>query len=160
MRRRSTGFRASIEFLIASAALSFKDGGYEFRSPSGAPLVRIEPRGADPAPNGQDQRTAGLDRLLEWLGAILEPVYGFKSLPTFKSKFQPRYEPLFMVCADAAALPSIARAIGRSYLPKASVRQSLSLASRMIRRPPKTAPTPRHYPRTDLNLQQPGAWRH
>ena len=135
MRRRSTGFRASIEFLIASAALSCKEDGYEFLSLSGAPLARIEPTGTGPAAKGTEQRRAGLDRLLEQLGSILEPVYGFKSLLTFKSKFQPRYEPLFMVYPDAAALPSIANAVGRAYLPKASIRQSLSLAGRIIRIP-------------------------
>ena len=137
MRRRSTGFRASIEFLIASAALSFKEDGYEFLSLSGAPLARIEQTGTDPVAEGTAQRRAGLDRLLEQLGAILEPVYGFKSLLTFKSKFQPRYEPLFMVYPDAAALPSIANAVGRAYLPKASIRESLNLAGKIIRLPSK-----------------------
>ncbi len=137
MRRRSTGFRSSIEFLIASAALSCKDDGYEFLSLSGAPLARIEATSADTASNGTEQRRAGLDRLLEQLGALLEPVYGFKSLLTFKSKFQPRYEPLFMVYPDAAALPSIANAVGRAYLPKASIRQSLSLAGKIVRLPSK-----------------------
>ena len=135
MRRRSAGFRASIEFLIASAALSCKDDGYEFLSLSGAPLARIEPTSAGAALKESDQRRAGLERLLDQLGAILEPVYGFKSLLAFKSKFQPRYEPLFMVYPDAAALPSIANAVGRAYLPKASIRQSMGLAGKIIRRP-------------------------
>ncbi|WP_207343383.1 DUF2156 domain-containing protein [Arthrobacter sp. E3] len=135
MRRRSTGFRASIEFLIASAALSCKNDGYEFLSLSGAPLARIETAGEGETTNVSEQRRAALDRLLQQLGTILEPVYGFKSLLTFKSKFQPRYEPLFMVYPDAAALPSIANAVGRAYLPKVSVQQSLSLAGKIMRRP-------------------------
>ena len=145
MRRRSTGFRASVEFLIASAALSCKDDGYEFISLSGAPLARIETQGAGEAAPESEQPRAGVDRLLDQLGAILEPLYGFKSLLTFKSKFQPRYEPLFMVYPDTAALPSIANAVGRAYLPTASVRQSLSLARKIIRLPPKrTHPVTRH----------------
>ncbi|MEV8181443.1 MULTISPECIES: DUF2156 domain-containing protein [Micrococcaceae] len=141
MRRRSTGFRASIEFLIASAALSCKEDGYEFLSLSGAPLARIESTGAGTAATGTEQRRVGLDRLLDQLGALLEPVYGFKSLLTFKSKFQPRYEPLFMVFPDSAALPGIANAVGRAYLPKASLRQGLSLAGKIARLPSKTGTT-------------------
>lgn len=135
MRRRNSGFRASIEFLIASAALSFKDDGYEFISLSGAPLARIDPHSVvDPA-SVSAERMAGLDRLLERLSALLEPVYGFTSLLLFKSKFRPRYEPLYMIYPDAAALPSIANAIGRAYLPRVSFWQSLSLAGKIIRRP-------------------------
>ncbi|MCY0906146.1 bifunctional lysylphosphatidylglycerol flippase/synthetase MprF [Arthrobacter sp. H14-L1] len=151
MRRRSAGFRAGIEFLIASAALSLKDGGYEFISLSGAPLARITATaetgaaaggGFTPAPDG------GLDRLLGRLGAILEPVYGFRSLLAFKSKFQPRYEPLFMLYPDAAALPSIANAIGRAYIPKVSVGQGFTLAGKIIRpRRNSTTPSQIHAPK-------------
>ncbi|MCU6481809.1 bifunctional lysylphosphatidylglycerol flippase/synthetase MprF [Arthrobacter sp. A2-55] len=142
MRRRSTGFRASIEFLISSAALSFKDDGYEFLSLSGAPLARIKQEGTDNASKIPNQQMAALDRLLNRLGTLLEPVYGFTSLLQFKSKFQPRYEPLFMLYPDAAALPSIANAIGKAYLPKVSFRQSLSLAGRIIRHPAKSRNEP------------------
>ncbi|HEY8295328.1 MAG TPA: rhomboid family intramembrane serine protease [Micrococcaceae bacterium] len=123
MRRRGTGFRAGIEFLIASAALSFKEEGYEFISLSGAPLARTE------------GSTGTLDRLLDRVGAALEPVYGFRSLLAFKAKFQPRYEPLFMVFPDAAALPGIANAVTRAYLPNVSLGQGLSIAQRIVRRP-------------------------
>lgn len=140
MRRRSTGFRAGIEFLIASAALSLKDDGYEFISLSGAPLARIDTPGTGTATAhaSESAGTVGLDRLLARLGAILEPVYGFRSLLAFKSKFQPRYEPLFMVYPDAAALPSIANAIGRAYLPKVSLGQGFTLAGKIIRPPRRT----------------------
>ncbi|POH72503.1 bifunctional lysylphosphatidylglycerol flippase/synthetase MprF [Arthrobacter glacialis] len=161
MRRRNTGFRASIEFLIASAALTFKDEGYEFISLSGAPLARIEFHSVEGASSIPDQRLAGLDRLLERLGTLLEPVYGFTSLLLFKSKFRPRYEPLYMVYPDAAALPSIANAIGRAYLPNVSLLQSLSLAGKIIRRPTKgkskgtsTQPSPRSYPANPIKRLQ------
>ncbi|MCZ2403122.1 DUF2156 domain-containing protein [Paenarthrobacter sp. Z7-10] len=129
MRRRSTGFRSSMEFLIASAALTLKSEGFEFISLSGAPLARVKSVGS-PVPS---QGSGALDRLLDWLGATLEPVYGFRSLLAFKAKFQPRYHPLYMVYPDAAALPSIANAITRAYLPKVSIRQRLSLAKRILR---------------------------
>lgn len=74
---------------------------------SGAPLARLD--GAS-SPDG-------LQRLLDVSGRALEPVYGFRSLLAFKAKFQPDYRPLYMVYPDAAALPAIATAIGRAYLP-------------------------------------------
>ncbi|WP_427017329.1 bifunctional lysylphosphatidylglycerol flippase/synthetase MprF [Pseudarthrobacter sp. P1] len=136
MRRRGTGFRASIEFLIASAALSLKDDGFEFISLSGAPLARTGPHVPSPLDQGVPAPATGaMDRVLDWLGATLEPVYGFRSLLAFKAKFQPRYETLFMAYPDAAALPSIANAIARAYLPQFTFRQGLYLARKITRRP-------------------------
>lgn len=129
MRRRQSGFRTGIEFLIATAALTLKDEGYEIISLSGAPLARAR-EGPDAAP------TLVLDRVLNWLGTSLEPVYGFRSLLAFKAKFGPRYEPLYMVYPDAAALPSIANAITRAYLPETSFGQRIALARRIIHGPP------------------------
>lgn len=136
MRRRSDGFRASIDFLIASAALGFQDEGYDFMSLSGAPLARPphDPRFPHLAPE-----TAGaLDRLLDWLGASLEPVYGFRSLLAFKSKFKPSYIPMYMLFPDAAALPAIANAVTRAYLPSINVGQGLTLARGLLRRRART----------------------
>jgi phosphatidylglycerol lysyltransferase len=64
----------------------------------------------------------------------MEPVYGFRSLFTFKAKFQPTYRPMYMAYPDAAALPRIANAVSRAYLPHVTVRQGLRLAARMIGR--------------------------
>jgi lysylphosphatidylglycerol synthetase-like protein (DUF2156 family) len=143
MRRRSTGFRAGIEFLIASAALSLKDEGYGFISLSGAPLARpneVPPH--SPTPSGP-QTAGGLDRLLDWLGATLEPVYGFRSLLAFKAKFRPRYEPLYMLYPDAAALPAIGNAITRAYLPTINLGETLALVRRILRRPRHLRPSGR-----------------
>jgi phosphatidylglycerol lysyltransferase len=143
MRRRSTGFRAGMEFLIASAALSLKAEGYGFISLSGAPLAR--PRQVPPgAPASADPpSTGGLNRLLDWLGATLEPVYGFRSLLAFKAKFQPRYEPLYLLYPDAAALPAIGNAVTRAYLPTISLGETLVLARRILRRPEHSRPAGR-----------------
>ncbi|MET4145711.1 DUF2156 domain-containing protein [Arthrobacter sp. UYCo732] len=143
MRRRRTGFRAGIEFLIASAALSLKDQGYRFISLSGGPLARLN-ADAPPRPTPAGPQTSGsLDRLLSWLGATLEPIYGFRSLLAFKAKFQPRYEPLYMLYPDAAALPAIANAITRAYLPTINLGESLTLARRILRRPTRSRPAGR-----------------
>ncbi|MFJ9405889.1 bifunctional lysylphosphatidylglycerol flippase/synthetase MprF [Streptomyces sp. NPDC101393] len=121
MRRRADGFRGSMEFLIASAALGFQEEGAAFLSLSGAPLARKDT--ADPP--------IPLQRLLDYAGKALEPVYGFRSLLNFKAKFQPEYHPMYLVYPDSAALPNITRAIGKAYLPHMSPAQGLRLARRL-----------------------------
>ncbi|SDD45178.1 bifunctional lysylphosphatidylglycerol flippase/synthetase MprF [Rhodococcus tukisamuensis] len=147
MRRRAEGFRPAMEFLIASAALLLAEEGAEFVSLSGAPLAKVdapdtddvdETGGADEAAE-EERRERGalgavMDRVLDVLGRTLEPVYGFRSLLAFKSKFQPEYVPMYMTFPDPAALPSIGNAIGRAYLPDVSLGQGIRLARTMIGR--------------------------
>ncbi|MFB7474119.1 bifunctional lysylphosphatidylglycerol flippase/synthetase MprF [Kitasatospora sp. NPDC056184] len=120
MRRRSDGFRGVTEFLIASAALGFKQEGARFLSLSGAPLARSE-----------KEPPTGLQKTLDWLGRALEPVYGFRSLLAFKAKFQPEYRPMYMAYPDPAALPSITRAIGKAYLPHLTPAQGVRLMRKL-----------------------------
>ena len=121
MRRLPDGFRYTMEFLIASACLAFKDEDAEFVSLSGVPLARAGAGATDP-----DRGV--LDAFLDTLGARLEPYYGFRSLQAFKSKFQPSHTPLYLVFPDEAALPRIGLALSRAYLPEAGVRDLISLA--------------------------------
>ncbi len=122
MRRRANGFRGSMEFLIASAALKLKTEDARFLSLSGAPLARLD----------RGERPRALQRVLDLTGQVLEPVYGFRSLFAFKAKFQPTYRPMFMAYPDSAALPRIANAVSRAYLPHLNARQGLRLATKMI----------------------------
>ncbi|MFJ7749819.1 bifunctional lysylphosphatidylglycerol flippase/synthetase MprF [Arthrobacter sp. NPDC097144] len=124
MRRRSSGFRPVMDFLIASAASLLQEEGYELLSLSGAPLARSRGSGNSEAPL--------LDHVLDLLGATLEPVYGFRSLLAFKAKFQPRYVPLYLVYLDSASLPAIGNAVARAYLPEVSLSQSLTLVRRLM----------------------------
>ena len=124
MRRSHDGFRGVMEFLIASAALGFKEEGAEFLSLSGAPLARID-RGEQPVP---------LQRLLDIAGQALEPVYGFRSLLAFKAKFQPAYEPLYMAYPDPAQLALIGTAIGKAYLPHTTPAQLIRLSRQFTNR--------------------------
>ncbi|MCF3101704.1 DUF2156 domain-containing protein [Streptomyces roseoverticillatus] len=117
MRRRAAGFRGSMEFLIASAALGFQEEGARFLSLSGAPLAR----------KATEEPPAALQRILDYGGKVLEPVYGFRSLLNFKSKFQPQYHPMYMAYPDPAALPAITRAIGKAYLPHMTAAQGVRL---------------------------------
>ena len=135
MRRRSEGFRPAMEFLIASAALKLEEEGVEFLSLSGAPLATIA---GDSERNANEPEattfSAMMDSVLDLLGRTLEPVYGFRSLLAFKSKFQPRYVPMHMTFADPAALPSIGNAVGRAYLPTVTIGQGFKLVRTILGR--------------------------
>lgn len=124
MRRRPEAPPGVMEYLIATAALQFKREGAHIMSLSGAPLARISCNG-DPA---------RLHHVLNFIGATLEPAYGFRSLLAFKAKFQPAYSPLYMSYPDQTDLATIANAIGRAYLPHATGRQTLQLIWRLVSR--------------------------
>lgn len=117
MRRRDGGFGPVMEYLIASSALAFREQGARFVSLSGAPLV-----------NSSDAETGPIERVLGMMAALLEPLYGFRSLHQFKAKFNPRPEPLFLLYRDEADLPRIGIALTRAYLPDASLRELVRAA--------------------------------
>jgi len=118
-RRRGGGFRPVSEFLIASACLAFQAQDAEFVSLSGAPLAHADSSG----------QGAAVDRLLDLLGAVMEPHYGFRSLHAFKTKFSPRYEPLYLAYRDEADLARIGIALTRAYLPDASMRDLVKIGT-------------------------------
>jgi phosphatidylglycerol lysyltransferase len=115
MRRRDEGFRAVMEYLIGASAMQFKEEGYEFISLSAAPLAKAPERQDG---TGEDR---GLQRLLDFLGDILEPYYGFRSLLAFKAKFQPVFHPMYMIFPSETALGEIGIAIARAYMPTATL---------------------------------------
>jgi hypothetical protein len=106
MRRRPNGFRPVIDFLIASACLVFQAEGATVVSLSGAPLARSAGTG----------RVSPTQRLLDLLGAALEPCYNFRSLHAYKAKFHPRRETLHLLYRRPADLPRIGIALLRAYL--------------------------------------------
>ena len=67
--------------------------------------------------------------------AGLEPVYGFRSLLAFKSKFQPEYRPLYLTYPQATALPAIGTAVARAYLPDLDAAATVTLLRRVLRQP-------------------------
>ena len=126
MRRSDGSMPGIMEFIIASAALHMKEQGAQVLSLSGAPLA-TKP-GEEPAVPGV------MDRLLGWLGEMLEPAYGFTSLFRFKSKFNPRYDTIYMAYADPAQLATIGMAIGSAYLPEATPKEYLALVQTITNR--------------------------
>ncbi|SFU14068.1 bifunctional lysylphosphatidylglycerol flippase/synthetase MprF [Arthrobacter sp. ov118] len=151
MRRRGDAFPGVMEFLIASAVLELKRT-VEVISLSGSPLAK---EGAgDDAGDGEaggvagdgaardsaagdgavaDAGPNGLAGILDVVGRALEPVYGFRSLATFKSRFKPDYRTLYLYYQDPLQLPAMGRALSRAYLPGLSVRQSARLLRTLVR---------------------------
>jgi lysylphosphatidylglycerol synthetase-like protein (DUF2156 family) len=107
MRRKADGFRPVVEFMIAEACLTFQAEGAELVSLSGAPLVRAD-----------KDKVGTIQKGLDLIGKLMEPLYGFASLHAFKAKFQPRREPLFLVYRSTGDLPRIGVAVLRAYLAK------------------------------------------
>ena len=111
----------------------------EVISLSGSPLAK-EPARAAPAQR-QDAEDPGseatepaenLVRILDVVGHALEPVYGFRSLAAFKSRFKPEYRTLYLYYQDPLQLPAIGRALTRAYLPGLSVRQGARLLRTLV----------------------------
>ncbi|WP_270889848.1 bifunctional lysylphosphatidylglycerol flippase/synthetase MprF [Pedococcus sp. 5OH_020] len=127
MRRLPGGFRYTMEFLISSAATAFKAEGCRVISLSGAPLARAR-RDTDGPGTMPVMDRGTLDAFLDRLGGALEPYYGFRSLHAFKTKFQPRLDPLYLVFPEATDLPRIGLALSRAYLPHAGLRDFVTLA--------------------------------
>jgi len=122
MRRKTDGFRPVVEFLIAEACLTFQAEGAELVSLSGAPLVRSD-----------KGKSGAVQKILDLMGRLAEPMYGFASLHAFKAKFQPRREPLYLVYRAAGDLPRIGVAVLTAYLAKpatAAQRQPVPTAPR------------------------------
>jgi lysylphosphatidylglycerol synthetase-like protein (DUF2156 family) len=110
-----------MEFLIATAAMTFRDEGARFASLSGAPLAQLD----------HGEQPCAVRRLLDMTANAMEPVYGFQSLLQFKDKFHPIYRPLYLTYPDPAAIGSIITAIGRAYLPHLTSRQALRLLTKL-----------------------------
>ncbi|GGH94180.1 membrane protein [Arthrobacter liuii] len=151
MRRGSEGFPGVMEFLIASAVLELRDS-VDVISLSGSPLASrpdLQPdRDADTSGTGDDSPPAvdedreepgatdegaqNLVRILDLVGHALEPVYGFRSLAAFKSRFKPEYRALYLYYQDPLHLPAIGRALTRAYLPGLSLAQGARLVRKLV----------------------------
>lgn len=122
MRRADSAMPGVMEFLLASAALRMQGQGLALMSLSGAPLAQTG-----------EQTDGAMSALLAWLGRVLEPAYGFRSLLAFKAKFNPEFSPLLMAYPDAGRLPAISLALARAYLPHVSAGEYLALARTLSR---------------------------
>lgn len=154
MRRGPEGFPGVMEFLIASAVLELRDT-VDVISLSGSPLASKPDDGSPASAVGHPELppgTAGVDavdevsstaaadqagtenllRILDLVGHALEPVYGFRSLAAFKSRFKPEYRSLYLYYQDPLHLPAIGRALTRAYLPGLSLAQGAKLVRTLV----------------------------
>lgn len=125
MRRGPTAMNGVMEFAIGAVATLSKEAGLTHLSLSGSPLT------SDTTRELADDAGA---RVLNWLGAAIEPGYGFRTLMNFKRKFQPRFETMWMIYPDSGILPSAAVAIARAYLPDVTFSAAARMAA-SLRRP-------------------------
>jgi phosphatidylglycerol lysyltransferase len=143
MRRGAEGFPGVMEFLIASAVLELRDS-VEVISLSGSPLASApggQPGGRAAGPDGEDLEGGpdgqtgpeNLVKILDLVGHALEPVYGFRSLAAFKSRFKPEYRALYLYYQDPLHLPAIGRALTRAYLPGLSLPQGARLVRKLVK---------------------------
>ena len=72
-------------------------------------------------------------KILDLVGHALEPVYGFRSLAAFKSRFKPEYRALYLYYQDPLHLPAIGRALTRAYLPGLSLPQGARLVRDLVK---------------------------
>lgn len=119
MRRKTDGFRSVVEYLIAETQVAAHDQGLEWISLSGAPLVSFT------------EPTTMLEQILARVSSYLEPLYGFKSLAAFKRKFHPQHQQWVLGYRDELALPSIALAVSKAYLPDLHTGDVVSIARSM-----------------------------
>ncbi|MBT2531765.1 DUF2156 domain-containing protein [Arthrobacter sp. ISL-48] len=125
MRRAPEGFPGVMEFLIASAVLELRKT-VGVISLSGSPLAQL-PGEQEAGKPGEAMPAENVLRILDVVGHALEPVYGFRSLAAFKSRFKPDYRTLYLYYQDPLQLPAIGRALTRAYLPGLSLRQGARL---------------------------------
>ena len=92
-----------MEFLIASAVLELRNSVESSRCPD--PRWQRHPK----APGAGARRDRGQSprpgAILDVVGRALEPVYGFRSLATFKSRFKPDYRTLYLYYQDPCSCP-------------------------------------------------------
>jgi lysylphosphatidylglycerol synthetase-like protein (DUF2156 family) len=127
MRRGPAAFPGVMEFLIASAVTELRNS-VEWISLSGSPLA------ADQAGERAEVEAGDelLARVLSAVGHALEPIYGFRSLAKFKSRFQPEYHALYMYYQDPLQLPAIGQALAQAYLPGLSMRHRMRILRQMV----------------------------
>ena len=121
MRRLPDGFRYSMEFLIASACLAFRDEG---AASSRCPAHR-SPR---PDPGTGRRPRHPLDGFLDRLGGTLEPLLRLPVAARLQDQVPAAVRAVVPVFPDEAALPRIGVALSRAYLPEAGLRDLLALA--------------------------------
>ncbi len=104
MRHRSDAGKGTMDFLFTSLLQHFKQAGCESFNLSLSPLA-----GVGDTPNARKS-----ERALHYLFNHLNQFYNFQGLHHFKEKFQPRWEPRYLVFPGITALPEIIMGLVRA----------------------------------------------
>jgi phosphatidylglycerol lysyltransferase len=104
MRHRKTVENGTMEYLFASMMQHFQKLEYDSFNLSLSPLA-----GVGSSPDAQR-----VEKGLNYFFENLNKFYNFKGLHQFKEKFQPRWEPRYLVFQSLATLPDIAVGLVRA----------------------------------------------
>ncbi|HEX5133729.1 MAG TPA: phosphatidylglycerol lysyltransferase domain-containing protein [Candidatus Krumholzibacteria bacterium] len=124
MRRREERMPGVMEFLIASSLLTFRDRGYSEATLGVAPLADLD----------RDEDAPLLPRVLGRVYEGSDAFYNFKSLFAFKSKFAPRWTPVYLVQRDLASVPAVTAAILKAYIPTLDAAATARLLGEVLER--------------------------
>lgn len=121
IRRRADSPVGTMELLILRSLEAFRDRGLKEASLNGIPLASVDRPGTDSSADGENAEDSRLSEALRWLYDHGGAVYEAKNLFRFKSKFGPRWEPMYLVYPESANLARIATTVGIAYLPNGIV---------------------------------------
>lgn len=104
MRHRKDAEKGTMEFLFVSMIQHFQQLGYDGFNLSLSPLAGV----------GDTADARRIEKGLHYFFEHLNQFYNFKGLHQFKEKFQPRWEPRYLVFLNLTALPDIAVGLVRA----------------------------------------------
>ncbi len=97
MRRLTEVEKGTIDFLLVSLFQHYQERGYDGFNLGLSALSGV----------GETSTSARLEKALHYLYEHLNQFYNFKGLHGFKEKFQPNWEPRYLVYPSLAALPDV-----------------------------------------------------
>ena len=104
MRHRTVIENGTMDFLFISLLKHFKEKGYDGLNLGLSALSGV----------GETERSRRLEKGIHYLHEHLNRFYNFKGLHAYKCKFQPRWEPRYLVYPSLAALPDVVVALIRA----------------------------------------------
>ena len=121
VRRRADSPVGTMEIVILRALEAFRDRGMKEASLNGIPLASVDRATNVDSMIDETTDDSRLTEALRWLYDHGGAVYEAKNLFRFKSKFAPRWEPMYLVYPESANLARIATTVGLAYLPNGVV---------------------------------------
>lgn len=108
MRRQAETPQGAMEFLLATALATFHDEGAKVASLGLSPFASITPADSTGTPEL-------LERARQLIYQHFNSFFSFKGLNHFKKKFQPRWEPRYLVYPSLASMPLVSLALIRVH---------------------------------------------